>query len=575
MKLKISTTLQLPPDAATQTFAIVARKRVGKTYTASVMAEEFIKAGIPIAVLDPTGAWWGLRSSADGESEGFPVVIIGGEHADVPLDEHSGKIIADLVVDHPGYYIIDFSLMESEAAQDRFATDFGTRFYRRKASNKFPIQLMIDEADCFLPQRPFPNQTKMLGAYDNIVRRGGIHGIGVTLITQRPAVLNKNVLTQAETLIALQMSGSQDIDAIEHWIRVHGTKAQREEMIGSIASLQRGECWFWSPSWLEKFERVQIRERTTFNSSATPQVGEKVVIAKKLAKVDIESLGERIKAAAEKVKENDPAELRRKITALERQLAEKPITQNEVKEVPMLTAEERKKIEALIAQFTKAHERMERGFMEVAEAGKVIGALKPEINSITAKLAAPSIQATPQSRPTPYGLATAIYERNNRTTLTPAHTNGALPKCERAILTAAIQRLPKDSSRAQLALIAGYSVNSGGFNNAMGKLRSLGYMEGCGDQNRPTQQGLEKLPEVPPLPTSEHLLDYWKAKLPKAERAILTMIAFAPDGISREELGAQTGYSPGSGGFNNALGKLRILELIQRGWPAKPSPDLL
>lgn len=37
-ELKISPTLSLPIDAATQTIAIVARKRVGKTYTASVIA---------------------------------------------------------------------------------------------------------------------------------------------------------------------------------------------------------------------------------------------------------------------------------------------------------------------------------------------------------------------------------------------------------------------------------------------------------------------------------------------------------------------------------------------------------
>lgn len=108
-KLRVFTDYDLPLETATQTIAIVARKRVGKTYLASVLAEEFIKNGIPIVVLDPTGAWWGLRSSADGKREGFPVIIIGGAHADVPLEEHSGKVIADLVVDNPGFYIIDFS----------------------------------------------------------------------------------------------------------------------------------------------------------------------------------------------------------------------------------------------------------------------------------------------------------------------------------------------------------------------------------------------------------------------------------------------------------------------------------
>ena len=327
MKLKISQTLSLPIDAVTQTFAIVARKRVGKTYTASVMAEEFIKAKIPIVVLDPTGAWWGLRSSADGQSDGFPVIIIGGSHADVPLDEHSGKIIADLVVDHPGFYVIDFSLTESEAAQDRFATDFGQHFYRRKESAKFPMHLFIDEADCFMPQRPFPGQQRMLGAYDTIVRRGGIRGIGVTMITQRPAVLNKNALSQSETLIALQLSSGIDQDAVDdNWVKRNGSTEQRKVMMNSLASLQKGEAWIWSPSWLECFEKVNIRQRETFNSirhaaesrrenNHSGKVGLALkLILKQTWRASIKN------AAADKIKENDPAELKKQLASAKRQI---------------------------------------------------------------------------------------------------------------------------------------------------------------------------------------------------------------------------------------------------------------
>ena len=86
-KLHIAETLDLPIDAVTQTFAILAKRGAGKSYTASVMAEEMLKAGQTIIALDPTGAWWGLRSQ-------FPVVIFGGEHADVPLEESAGEVVA-------------------------------------------------------------------------------------------------------------------------------------------------------------------------------------------------------------------------------------------------------------------------------------------------------------------------------------------------------------------------------------------------------------------------------------------------------------------------------------------------
>lgn len=48
-----------------------------------------------MTVLDPIGVWWGLRSAADG-SEGLPLVIFGGDHADLPLTEPTGARLADV-----------------------------------------------------------------------------------------------------------------------------------------------------------------------------------------------------------------------------------------------------------------------------------------------------------------------------------------------------------------------------------------------------------------------------------------------------------------------------------------------
>lgn len=104
---------KLSPEDVTRTTAILALRRVGKTYTASVIAEEMYDARVPWVVLDPTGAWWGMRSRADGKDSGLPVVILGGAHGDVPLEETAGKFVAELVLDEPGWYIIDFSLFES------------------------------------------------------------------------------------------------------------------------------------------------------------------------------------------------------------------------------------------------------------------------------------------------------------------------------------------------------------------------------------------------------------------------------------------------------------------------------
>lgn len=91
--LKISDQLSLPPDAVTQTFALLAKRGVGKTYTLLVMAEEMLAAGQTVVVADPVGVCWGLRASADGNGPGLPIVILGGDHGDIPLEATGGSLL--------------------------------------------------------------------------------------------------------------------------------------------------------------------------------------------------------------------------------------------------------------------------------------------------------------------------------------------------------------------------------------------------------------------------------------------------------------------------------------------------
>lgn len=69
--LRIAKGFALPADAVTETFAILAKRGAGKTYTTLVMAEEMVRAGLPVCIVDPVGVAWGLRSSADGQIEGL------------------------------------------------------------------------------------------------------------------------------------------------------------------------------------------------------------------------------------------------------------------------------------------------------------------------------------------------------------------------------------------------------------------------------------------------------------------------------------------------------------------------
>jgi DNA helicase HerA-like ATPase len=252
--LRISSTLALPVEAVTQTFGILGKRGAGKTNTAVVIAEEMIGAGLPNVIVDPVGVWWGLRSSKDGQRKGLPVYILGGEHGDIPLEEGAGQLVADFVVDTRQPVVLDVSTL-SKSASRRFMIDFAERLYRK---NRAPLHLTIDEADAFIPQRIEHGAERLVGAINDIVRRGRARGLGVTLISQRPALIHKDVLTQIEVLVAHRLTGPHDRDAIERWVEHHADEGQAREVLSSLASLDDGDAWVWSPGWLGLFQRVRI-----------------------------------------------------------------------------------------------------------------------------------------------------------------------------------------------------------------------------------------------------------------------------------------------------------------------------
>src|SRR5271170_269731 len=146
-KLHISDDLSLPLDFITSTQAILAKKRVGKTYTAQVLAEELLAAGQQVVVIDPTSAWWGLRSSADGKSAGYPITIFGGRHGDLPLEATSGEVLANAIVADRFSAVLDVRLLK-KGQRLRFIADFLEALYDK---NTEAMHLFLDEADAYAP----------------------------------------------------------------------------------------------------------------------------------------------------------------------------------------------------------------------------------------------------------------------------------------------------------------------------------------------------------------------------------------------------------------------------------------
>ena len=65
--------------------AIIGKSGSGKSYAAKGIVEGLLDRGERVCIVDPTGVWFGLKSKASGKSGAYPIVIFGGEHADIGL----------------------------------------------------------------------------------------------------------------------------------------------------------------------------------------------------------------------------------------------------------------------------------------------------------------------------------------------------------------------------------------------------------------------------------------------------------------------------------------------------------
>lgn len=552
--IRLSHDVVLPLDAVTQTFAVLGKRGSGKTNTASVLAEGLVKAGLPIVYVDPVGVTWGLRYSRDGRGPGLPVIILGGEHADVPLEETGGAVIADFVIEHRQPVVLDLGLF-SKGAQRRFMVDFAERLYHK---NRDALHVMLDECDTFVPQRIDHGGERLVGAINDLVRKGRARGLGVTLISQRPALISKDVLTQVETLVAHRMTGPQDRDAVERWIE-HNAEGG-SDVLSSLQKLADGEAWVWSPSWLKKMVRTQVNLRETLDSSATPKAGERRAVPKHAAEVDLGALRERLAATIEKAKADDPRELRRRISELEKRLRSAPTAQAEPPkpvEVPLLTSEQtqhlfdlRGELSGLMSGIRQLDERFKAltdthddHRLNAVKAHVRVSQITDALGAALAARPAPAMAVIPsRSNGSTGARLRQIPQIASVGTDSEATDGSDLPRGERAILTAVAQN-PGGATRDQVSALTGYKRQTR--DEYISRLSRKGLVRA--EHGAPvvaTEEGLSALgPSFQPLPTGAALIEYWRSRLPSGERAILDVLVKAwPGGVTRDNIGEITGF---------------------------------
>ena len=563
-QLRISEDLNLPIDAVTGTFCIVGIRGSGKSTTAVDMAEEMLKAKQQIVVLDPKDDWWGIRASADRQSEGYPVTIFGGTHQDAPLEYAGGALLAEMILTERISAIISTKHL-SDGHRYKFTYDFCDYLYKHCSE---PMHLFIDEADQFAPQERQTriqkgdnvSEAMMLNLVRRVIKQGRTSGLGSSLITQSPATLDKRVMNMCETLIAMRVVGAQDFAAVETWFKVYlRKKDDLETTVSQLPTLRAGQGVFYSPAWLEVSKVVQFRMAETFDSRKTPKVGERRIEPKVLAPVDLKRLSESMAATIEKAKQDDPKELRKQIAELKRARGA-PDAATVERAVAKAVGEAQAEWKRVEQENARAIQDLRGRLDKIAQLAVLNGnaAAIAEYKPIKARIVVDRPSPPPRRAE---AAATGSSE---------VGTGGL-----RRILIALAQR-PQGMSTRQIGVRAGLSSKSGSFNTYLSKARTNQWITGDRNHIQITDAGIEALGDFDPLPTGDALLQHWLRELGDSGASrILSALADAyPHELSKSEVAECAELSGTSGSFNTYLSRLRSLELIAGKGELKASDEL-
>lgn len=570
--LQLAPDLKLPAeDFLESATALIAKRGMGKTGGVKVMLEELSKAKLPFVAFDPIGVLWGLRSSFKGDKPGYDVLVIGGNHADIPIERDAGREVARAIIEGNIPAIIDLK-GQSWATYRHFVKDFADTML---AENQDPRLLVFSEAPRLVPQRVMKDTAQTYASMERLVSQGRNVGLGVVLESQRVATVNKDVLTQVDQIIMMGTIAPTDRDSLKKWVEEVGEDPKKlKTFLDGLAKMKPREAWIWSPTLFELFRSFRFRDFTTFHPDRT-HLRRMGLLKVRPVEPDMAAAIGRLKGRLaelhEKAQTEDPKRLQKRIRELEAQAAKKgaavePIVERV--EVPVLSDADRVLLQGAQQAIADVKAELRETWNKFVEESAAVEAVADRVERAAAAKA-------PRSSPTS---TTSRTKTPPKRTAPPA---GDVSRPQQAIVDALawlegihVAHAPKH----QVGFLAGASPRSSAFTNNLGTLRSGGYI----DYPQPgyvtlTDAGRAIADAPAAAPSSQDLWDRIRERLQPARWRILEALIIAhPEDLPKEELAARAEASATSSAFTNNLGALRSLGLIEYPSPGRArASDLL
>lgn len=532
----------------------------GKSWALRYLLEQ-THGKIPHLVLDSEGEFPTLR-------ERFDYVLAGGG-GDVAAKPKAAKLLCRRLVELGASAVIDlYDLKLPERRQ--FVRLFLDELMHLPRKLWRPTLIVIDEAHRLCPERG-SGDAESTDAVITLCTQGRKRGYAAVLATQRLSKLHKDAA--AELLNVLIGRTGLDVDAKRAGDILGFEKAQRN----TLRDLEPGSWYAFGPAIAREVTLVRTGDVQTTH----PEPGKignvappaPAAVQKLLAQMqdleaeaaeeertvqDLQRRARQLEGELRKARKASPAPdpelVQRQVDRAVKQavvLAEKPL------------AARMGRLEAVIGRARGATEKIATAAEQLLQVLEV-----PAPNGSAA--AAPGRSAPgPKVRPAKPGMFPKTPSRQAPATIPREIPPGSeeLTRPQRKILdaVATFEALGlEEADRTATAAIAGYKPGSGHVNNVMGSLATAGLIGyprqgylSLTDAGRAEARALD-------IDTLEDVHAAWFGICNGPQRKLLeVLVARWPEEVGRDELAEASGYTAGTGHFNNVVGGLHTMGAVE------------
>ena len=237
-KILLGGGIEFPLELVYNKLFITGKTGSGKSWTCGVLMEEFERLGLQFVCWDSLNAHSGMS-----DLEGVETIAPQEDQTiDMPAFVNRLKRTNKSIVIN----LMGLSLgRQQQLLGDYCAALLESDFTDERGSRR-SLMTILEECQDYVPQQGRPL------SFEPIVRLcklGRALGFGVTMISQRPAAVNKEALSQASVYLIHNVIQFRDLKALEEQMGFGNDRTLIRRITAGIASAKSGECVAFSPDF--------------------------------------------------------------------------------------------------------------------------------------------------------------------------------------------------------------------------------------------------------------------------------------------------------------------------------------